>query len=124
MPLFGTTQTMPNTTTYSFGDVILVPFPFTDQTASKKRPAVVVSSAAYNNARPDVIVMAVTGQLSNYPRVGEVVVRDWKEAGLLKASTIKPILTTIEKTLVVRTLGQLSERDLSAMKEALTTILG
>ena len=37
---------MPNTTGYSFGDVVLVPFPFTDQTASKKRPAVVVSTDA------------------------------------------------------------------------------
>jgi mRNA interferase MazF len=32
---------MPNTTAYGFGDVVLVPFPFTDQTATKKRPAVV-----------------------------------------------------------------------------------
>jgi mRNA interferase MazF len=29
---------------FEFGDVVLVPFPFTDQTTSKKRPAVVVSS--------------------------------------------------------------------------------
>ena len=35
---------MPNTIAYSFGDVVLVPFPFTDQTASKKRPAVDESS--------------------------------------------------------------------------------
>ncbi len=35
------------TTGYSLGDVILVPFPFTDQTGLKKRPAVVVSSAEY-----------------------------------------------------------------------------
>jgi mRNA interferase MazF len=34
---------MPSTTAYKFGDVVLVPFPFTDQTATKKRPAVVVS---------------------------------------------------------------------------------
>ncbi len=51
---------MPNTTTYNFGDIILVLFPFTDQTTSKKRPAVVVSSDAYNNDRPDIILMAVT----------------------------------------------------------------
>jgi mRNA interferase MazF len=35
-------------TSYDFGDVVLAPFPFTDQTATKKRPAVVVSSAVYH----------------------------------------------------------------------------
>jgi mRNA interferase MazF len=68
---------MPNTTNYSFGDIVLVPFPFTDQSAAKKRPAVVVSSTAYNNARPDVILMAVTGHLSDYARLGEVTIDDW-----------------------------------------------
>src|SRR5712691_2850932 len=94
---FGTTPKMPSTTTYSFGDIVLVPFPFSDQTTTKKRPAVVVSSDAYNNIRPDLVLMAVTGHLSTHPRIGEVVVTEWKEAGLLKASTIKPILATIEK---------------------------
>jgi len=45
---------------YDFGDVVLVPFPFTDQTTKKRRPAVVVSSAAYNQKRPDIVLMAVT----------------------------------------------------------------
>lgn len=115
---------MPNTTIYSFGDVVLVPFPFTDQTASKRRPSVVVSSDGYNQARPDVILMAITGQASGYSRIGEVVVGDWKAAGLLKASTIKPILTTIEKSLIIRTLGQLNKRDLTGLRDALKLILG
>ena len=38
---------MPTTTGYSFGDIVLVPFPFTDQTAAKKRPAIIVSSGLY-----------------------------------------------------------------------------
>lgn len=33
-------------TDYEFGDVVLIPFPFTDQTTAKKRPAVVVSATA------------------------------------------------------------------------------
>lgn len=115
---------MPNTTVYSFGDVVLAPFPFTDQTAAKKRPAVVVSSDGYNKARPDLILMAITGHLSGYSRIGEVVVSDWKEAGLLKASTIKPILTTTEKTLIIRTLGELSQQDHIALRDALKIILG
>jgi mRNA interferase MazF len=35
-------------TGYEFGNLILVPFPFTDLSAAKKRPAVVVSSPAYH----------------------------------------------------------------------------
>jgi dTDP-4-dehydrorhamnose reductase len=53
---------MPPTTGYSFGDIVLVPFPFTDQSAAKRRPAVVVSSAAYHRGRRDLIIMAVTSQ--------------------------------------------------------------
>ncbi len=115
---------MPNTTAYSFGDIVLAPFPFTDQTAAKKRPAVVVSSDGYNKARPDLILMAITGHLSGYPRIGEVVVSDWKDAGLLKPSTIKPVLTTVEKSLIIRTLGQLRHGDLLALTDALKMILG
>ncbi len=115
---------MPSTTTYSFGDVVLVPFPFTDQTTTKKRPAVVISSNAYNNARPDLILMAITSHLSGYPRIGETVVAEWKKAGLLKASTIKPIITTIEKNLVMRTLGRIEEHDTRALKNLLTIVIG
>lgn len=39
---------MPSTTIYNFADVVLVPFPFTDQRTTKKRPAVVVSTGAYH----------------------------------------------------------------------------
>jgi mRNA-degrading endonuclease toxin of MazEF toxin-antitoxin module len=48
---------------FECGDVVLVPFPFTSQTVLKKRPAIVVSSRAYNAARLDVVVMAVTSQI-------------------------------------------------------------
>jgi mRNA interferase MazF len=92
---------MPPTITFSFGDVVLVPFPFTDQTATKRRPAVVVSSQDYNKERPDVIIMAISSQVRTPSGFGEVLVRSWKEAGLIKPSTIKPIFTTVEKGLIL-----------------------
>lgn len=115
---------MPPTTVYNFGDVVLVPFPFTDQTGAKRRPAVVVSSAAYNGARRDLVLMAVTGQVRASTSIGEVAVADWKKAGLLKPSVIKPVLTTVEKGLIVRTLGRLEATDQSALRDALRLILG
>jgi mRNA interferase MazF len=71
---------------FEFGSVVLVPFPFTSQTASKKRPAVVVSNRAYSEARPDLIVMAITSQLRASPGMGETWVAQWQAAGLLKPS--------------------------------------
>ena len=55
---------MTATSRVSFGDVVLVPvlvpFPFIDQSGSKKRPAVVVSSHGYNASRRDIVIMAIT----------------------------------------------------------------
>jgi len=111
-------------TTYNFGDIILVPFPFTDQTTSKKRPAVVISSDVYNNDRPDIILMAVTSQMRHLGKTGDAEVKDWQEAGLLKPSLIKPILTTIEKNLVLNKLGSLSVKDRHTLQEVLQMIIG
>ena len=109
-------------TSFEFGDVVLVPFPFTDQSTAKKRPAVVVSSAAYNAERRDLIVMAVTSQVrpeNNF----DVSVTDWQAAGLLKPSVIKPVIATIEKSLVIRRLGQLGETNRKTLAESLKAIL-
>ena len=116
---------MPSTTAYSFGDVVLVPFPFTDQTASKKRPAVVISADAYQQRRPDVIVMAVTSQiLRPAGALGEALISDWQGAGLLKASLIKPVLATIEQRLILRKLGALQGNDVQVLRSALGQIFG
>jgi mRNA interferase MazF len=114
---------MPTTIGCEFGDVVLVPFPFTDQTATKKRPAVVVSSDAYHRDRPDVILMAVTSQ-ARPAGFGDIPVQRWKEAGLLRPSILKPLLATVETRLVIRKLGRLEPQDREALGRGLRTILG
>ena len=47
----------------------------------------------------------------------------WQEAGLLKPSVIKPVITTIEKKLVIQQMGQLNGKDLSSLQDSLETIL-
>ncbi len=46
---------MPNMTGFEFGTIVLIAFPFTDQIGNKQRPAVVISSKAYQQAKPDII---------------------------------------------------------------------
>ncbi len=108
----------------AFGDIVLVPFPFTDQTSNKQRPAVVVSSSAYNRIKPDIIMMAITSQLKPHAAFGEVWVSAWETAGLLKPSAIKPVFATFEKRLVIRTLGTLDRADQKLLRNVLTVILG
>lgn len=112
------------TETLAFGDVVLAPFPFTDQSATKRRPAVVVSSATYNAARPDVILMAITSQVRETLNFGEVQVEDWEEAGLLKPSAVKPVIVTLEQRLVIRRLGALGAGDQRALRAAIAGMLG
>ncbi|MGH8634795.1 MAG: type II toxin-antitoxin system PemK/MazF family toxin [Burkholderiales bacterium] len=109
---------MPPTTSYSFGDIVLVPFPVTDQTGTKKRPAVIVSSAAYNAARRDVVIMSVTSQARPTGAIGEIQVKDWKSAGLIKSSVIKSVVTTIEASLILCRLGQLKKEEQKSTKRS------
>ena len=111
-------------TDYKFGDIVLVPFPFTDQSTTKKRPAAIVSSNLYNQDKPNIVIMAVTSQIRASDYFGDVRIQDWQKAGLLKPSVIKPILTTVEKGLVIRKLGSIADSDRAALNEALQSILG
>jgi mRNA interferase MazF len=45
----------PSTTSYKRGEVVLLPFPFTDLSTIKRRPAVVLSTDTYNSRRVDII---------------------------------------------------------------------
>ena len=115
---------MVTTPNFAFGDVLLVPFPFTDQAGSKKRPAVVVSSSAYNGSRRDLIVMAISSQVRQPLAFGEALVADWQAAGLIKLSVFKPVFTTIEQGLVIRILGSLSAPELETLRELVGKAIG
>ena len=108
---------------YKRGDVVLVPFPFSDQTAIKKRPAVIISTNKYNDNSSDVIIIAITSQANIAMDIGECLIVDWQKAGLIKTSSIKPAISTIEKALILKDLGKLSDRDMYSMNTALSKLL-
>ena len=115
---------MAATSSFSVGDVVLVPFPFTDQSDTKKRPAVVVSSAGYNANRRDIVIMAITSQVRQTLSFGDAMIADWQAAGLIKASVLKPVFTTIEQRLVIRGIGTLSPADAKTLRAVLDDVIG
>jgi mRNA interferase MazF len=110
-------------TAYSRGDVVLVGFVFSDETGRKLRPAVVISAPAYQRARQEVVVAAVT---SNVRRrlFGDHLITEWKEAGLLFPSVVTGILRTIKRTMIDRKLGSLPKPELEGINRELRRTLG
>ena len=95
------------------GDVVIVEFPGVQST--KRRPAVVVSSAVYHRTRPDVILGLVTSQLAEAKHPSDHLLVDWMQANLRKPSAFRSFLVTLPVK-AVRVIGHLSERDWSAVK--------
>ena len=109
---------------WAFGDLVLVSFPFTNQQGQKQRPAVVVHSADYRRERLDVVLMPATSQVGTRLHFGEVLVHDWQAAKLIAPSLIKPILFTAEASLIRKHIGALSAADQAQLRTALGKIIG
>ena len=115
---------MPPTISYKRGDVVLAPFPFSDQASIKQCPALVISVEGFQEQGPDLLIMAVTSQVRGPLKLGEFLVRDWQVAGLIKPSAVKAAIATIEARHARRRLGCLSEYDLEQLKRSLRELLG
>ena len=98
--------------TFHRGEVVLIPFPYTDLSASKTRPAVVVSSEIYHSVRSELLLAYVSSQISRADPAIDYILTDWSAAGLLKPSFLRPKIAAVEPTLVVHRVGKLSGRDI------------
>jgi mRNA interferase MazF len=111
---------MPTTTSFNRGAIVLLPFPFSDQTTSKIRPAVVANPRYPSD---DLLVVAVTSVGENL-RPGEFAVQFWREAGLIHPSFIKRAVSSVAANLVRRQLGQLRQDDMKKLDEAMRLWFG
>jgi mRNA interferase MazF len=100
-----------------------VPFPFTDLTTSKKRPALVVSPDNYNSG-PDVVIAFITSQLNTPPRPGDHLITDWQASGLPKPSQLRMKLATISRHIVIKRLGHLTPAEKSRVQAAIRRFFG
>lgn len=115
---------MPSRTLHR-GDIVLVPFPFTDLSAAKVRPAVVVSPVQEG---PDVIIAFISSTISKSAATDIVITPEdaaFSETGLHRASTFRMAkLLTIERSLIQRWLGRVSPEFQAKLDKGLGLALG
>lgn len=109
------------------GQIVLVPFPFTDLSTQKQRPALVISSTHYNTTHSDVIVVAITSRLSGSPSEDEYQLSKTEQqaGGLPKPSKVKlGKIVTLDQRLIRRDLGQLLLADTRHILSGIKQLIG
>jgi len=103
---------------YKKWEIVLVPFPFSDLTTTKKRPALIISPNAYNK-NLDVVIAFITSKLDLEYRIGDYKIQEWKKANLPKPSMLRMKFATIAKSVIIKRLGRLSENDVKEFSKLL-----
>jgi mRNA interferase MazF len=109
------------------GDVVLVPFPFTDLTTQKQRPGLVMSSKSFNDSSADAILLAITSQVpaelldTDY----RLSVDEQQKGGLPKPSVVKAAkVVTLSQALIRKPLGRLPAGTVDQIVRKLVSVIG
>jgi mRNA interferase MazF len=90
------------------GEIVLIPFPFTDLTTSKQRPVLVLSKTQYNKKFKDFISCGIT---SNIKDVECSVLIDQEDliSGFLPVPSMIKVdkIFTLEKSLAIKSIGKI-----------------
>ena len=112
-------------TTPESGEVVLVPFPFTDLSRAKRRPVLVLSSGGHNRTSSDFVCCGITSNLGNRRNSVSLDPSEMAEGSIPKRSRIKyDKVFTLEKRLILKSLGRVSTDKLAKAKAGLVSLLG
>ncbi|MBL7993520.1 MAG: type II toxin-antitoxin system PemK/MazF family toxin [Candidatus Kapabacteria bacterium] len=101
---------------YREGDVVLIAFPFSGG-GSKRRPALILADTGDD----DVLVACITS--ISMQTSSDVSLQDWQASGLLAPSVVRlDKCATLEKILIERQLGTLTQRDIQSVARAFQNV--
>lgn len=89
-------------------DIVLVPFPFSDQSGQKVRPALIVSNKGFNTTGEDIVVCAITSIVKSNPYSVLISQNDLEKGILYEPSVVKVENTfKIQKLLIIKSIGSI-----------------
>jgi len=103
------------------GKIVLTPFPFTDISGQKVRPALVISR---NLSGDDVVVLFISSKPDRRQLKYDLVIQESKENGLKTKSSIKcSKIATLDKKVILGELGKLSKFDQERVDKKLKQLI-
>jgi len=111
---------MTPTQNYSKNDIILVRYPFSNLTAIKVRPAIIVSTSHISS---DYFIVPITSK-TEFLLPGEFVLTAWQPAGLNVPSAVKRGVYTVDSELIIKRVGALQQVDIQLLAHSLRVWLG
>ena len=109
--------------TFQQKELVLLPYPFSDQTGSKIRPAIIVSNDNFNRRCEDCVMIPLTTIMKEEP-FSLVINQDNLESGkLLKQSRIRlDKIFTVKKTLIIMKIGRINDKTLEKIRSYINKI--
>lgn len=102
-------------------DMVVVPFPFSGKPGAKRRPALVLSARAFNDAGHTVFAMVTSTGHGPWP--GDTGIGDPVAAGLSVPCLVRMKLFTLDNRLILKRMGTLAAKDAKAVADALRATL-
>jgi len=107
--------------TFTVGSVVLIPFPFSDLSRSKLRPAIVIASVEHD----DWILCQVTSQAYSDSQAIEISDDSFEQGSLHRISYVRPgKIFTAHATLIRKTVGQLKPDVLKLIVLTIQNLIG
>lgn len=108
------------------GDIVLLPYPFTDLSDTKARPAIVVSTDKFNNSNNDAVFLCISRTDYKTPFDFRIDSHNpsFLSTGLKYPSTFRTAkIVTLEKKLAKKRLGRADSKILSEIELRLKSLL-
>jgi mRNA interferase MazF len=109
---------------YKQGDILLIPFPYSDLSATKQRPVLVLSNSHYNESHQDIVVAAITSNVTEKEYSILIADDDLDEGHLKMDSAIRADkVYTFSKQIVNKKFGHIKVARLEDVKKQLMHLI-